>query len=102
MNVENFYATIILILDAPNNSDKRKKFVRFFTRIEIFEFFFPPHLFKFHRKINNIESIFNQFDHNRNRFEMFCDSREKIYVVFANLLANYDRNDQLDVETRQK
>lgn len=33
---------------------------------------------------------------------MFCDSREKIYIVFANLLANYDRNDQLDVETRQK
>lgn len=53
MNVENFYATIILILDGLNNSDKTKKFhVRFFTRIEIFEF---------HRKINNIESIFNQF-----------------------------------------
>lgn len=79
----------------------KEKNSRFFTRIEIFEF--PPsHFFKFHRKINNIESIFNQFDHNRNRFEMFCDSREKIYVVFANLLANYDRNDQLDVETRQK
>lgn len=79
----------------------KEKNSRFFTRIEIFEF--PPsHFFKFHRKINNIESIFNQLDHNRNRFEMFCDSREKIYVVFANLLANYDRNDQLDVETRQK
>lgn len=62
-------------------------------------------IFKFLRKVNSIESIFNQFGYSiviETDFEMFWDPREKIYVVFASLLANYDWNDRLDVGTRQK